>query len=417
MIRIHVLFRALIGCLVWVSVSSVVLAVEVKDLYQASVPVADRTVKARSTAVSNGFLDVLVKVSGSSLIAQQDVIREARSNAERFVVQFGYETREMPAAEEGARPVERTYLNVKYDVAAINQYLRRNGYPIWSSNRPSLTLWLAYDNGRGRKLVGGSAQQNLQALAMVHASRRGLPITFPKYDTRDLSRVSSGDVWGLFTDPVIAASERYQSNAVALVKMNNSGGIVNLNSVVVIDGQEQWWEHSSASLDEAVSDLVDQLADRVGGYYAVVSSQDLGQQVLLDVSGVRNLDDFAGLGEYLNGLIAVRYSFPETVQGAQVRYLVTLENNMQTLVQSFRLDNKLIPVEAPKPVKLSSGESRPLTTSASAMGAATVDESAATADPERITPSASDQGPVEPGVPTVPAPEPTLPVIYYQWQG
>lgn len=73
---------------------------------------------------------------------------------------------------------------------------------------------------------------------MVYVFCRGLFIIFLKYDIRDLFWVSFGDVWGLFIDLVIVVLECYQLNVVVLVKMNNSGGIVNLNFVVVIDGQE-----------------------------------------------------------------------------------------------------------------------------------------------------------------------------------
>lgn len=404
--------KVLLAVLVWVLAAAPVQAVEVQDLYQASVPVSDRSNTERTKAVRQGLQAVLVKVSGSSRISNESGVREVLQQAERYVVQYGYQTRELPAVEEGGRPQKGVFLNVSYDPVVVNQVLRRSGLPIWASNRPAVTLWLAYDAGRGRQLVGGTSQSNLQALIQEYANRRGLPIVFPQYDQQDRSSVRAGDIWGMFMEPMMDASARYDANVVAALKLSQSSSRVDGNTTLMLDGERQAWGVFADSMEEAISQWVDQLADRVGEHYAVAFSQALGQQVLLDVVGVDGIQDYAGLNDYLGKLIAVRVSYPQQVKGDRVQILVSLESDQTALEQSFRVDRKLIPTDPPKPVKPQTPV--PVSVQDSAPDAAqnTAQVPPGAAKPGqvgdmRVAPIARDAAPADPG----------YPVIYYQWRG
>lgn len=369
-------------------------AAEVTDLYKASVAVPDRSVDARDQAVREGLGQVLVRVSGHSDVVGQESIRSALQDASRYVVQFGYQSRETLSPEDGVM-VKTVYLNVKYDEAAINQFLRREGLPIWSSSRPNIVLWAAVGGSGGRQLVGGQDQPALQQLLQQQAQRRGLPLILPKYDSEDLVLVRAGDIWGMFVDPISQASRRYDANVVVVAKVLMLPDSVQVSAALNINDQQQWWETSAATLDLAAAALVDQLGDRVGERYAVQASMEVGQQVVLDITDVAQLKDYARLGEYLDGVLAIRGWHLSLAEGSHQQYKITLESNLEALEQGLRLDRKLSP--RPEPM-------------VAPLGGTEVSETDAP-----VADASADMGGNPSELPSAPAVEAELPVLYYRW--
>lgn len=328
-----------------------VAAAEVANLYKASVEVPDRSVAARDLAVSQGLGRVLVRVSGNSSITTQESVRTVLQDASRFVVQFSYQSQESLSPEDGSM-VKAIVLKVSFDEAAINQFLRREGFPIWASSRPNVVLWAAVSGDGGRQLVGGQQQPALQQLLLQQAERRGLPLIIPQYDADDLAQVRAGDVWGMFVEPIAAASQRYDANVVSVVKILVMPDSVQVSAALTIDERQQWWEFSAESLELAVTALMDQLGDRVGERFAVQASMAVGEQVVLDVIGVKTLKDYARLGEYLDGVLAIRGWHLSLAQGAHHQYRITLESTLEALEQGLRLDRKLLPQPSPLVVPL-----------------------------------------------------------------
>ncbi len=318
-------------------------AAEVTGLYKASVEVENRSSGARNAAISEGLARVLVRVSGDATITDEGSVRDALKGANRFMAQYGYQTRETLSPEDG-KLIKTIVLNVSFDAVAVNQFLRRQGFPIWSSSRPNIVLWAAVrDGGGSREVVGGKSQPALQQLFTRQASRRGLPLILPAYDSDDLSQVRAGDIWGMFVDPIQQASQRYQANVVVVAKLMVTPDGAQISAAMSLDERQQWWEVSGASVEQAVAAFMDQLGDRVGARFAVQASLEVGEQVILDVSGLDELRDYAGLGDYLDGLLAIRDWRLAVAKGSRHRYRIILESNLEALEQSFGIDRKLVP--------------------------------------------------------------------------
>lgn len=316
---------------------------EIANLYKASVEVENRSSEARDAAISEGLARVLVRVSGNSAITSEGTVLDALKSANRFMVQYGYQTRETLSPEDG-KLIKTTLLNVSFDELAVNQFLRKQGLPIWSSSRPNIVLWSAVrDGGGSREVIGGQNQPALQQAISTQASRRGLPVILPSFDGEDLSQVRAGDIWGMFVDPIKQASQRYQANVVVVAKLLVMPDGAQISAAMSLDDRQQWWEVSGTTVDQAVAAFMDQLGDRVGARFAVQASLDVGEQVVLDVSSLDELSDYARLGEYLDGLLAIRDWRLSLVKGSQHQYLITLESNLEALEQSFRIDRKLLP--------------------------------------------------------------------------
>ncbi len=316
-----------------------VSAAEVKGLYQASVPVADRSENERKRAIAEGFQKVLVRVSGDSAVSAQDALTGAATSADRYVVQYGYETRS--AQDSAAKP--GIFLNVQYDPGGVNTLLGRNSLPLWSSNRPNILVWMAWEQGLDRELVNANTMPGPFQLLQGEGARRGVELTFPPFDPDDQSHVSLGDIWGMFPEPVMAASERYQTPVVVMAKVKESSSTVQINAMLQLDGQPYWFEVARSDTASALQQLMDQIVDKVGAHYAVVKSGDESQQVVLEVEGVTELKDFAALSRYLDSLLVINSYQTQRVKGSEVRFVLTLASGLDALEQSFRLDRKLKP--------------------------------------------------------------------------
>ena len=365
------------------AMSSQAWAKEVGGLYKASVPVKDRSDVERKRASAEGFIQVLVKASGDSTIGQQDAVTAAMGNAEKFMLQYGYATRNGETGEP--QPV----LNVDFDGNAINEFLRRSGLPLWSSNRQPLLVWMAWEQELDRDLVSAEANPGAHQILQQEATRRGVSLIFPAFDSEDRSSVSIGDVWGLFPEPVLAASARYQTQSILMARVKESAGSIQINALFHLDGQKNSLDITETDSTRALHQLLDQVVDLMGAHYALVSSNQGRQQLILDVEGVDDLNDFAALTQYLDGVLAISLYRMNALKGDHAEFLLTLESGLDALRQVLRVDGRLAPVEEAAAPAATGSES-----------AGTMGEAAA---------STPEQAPIQ-------APTGTV-VIRYRWQG
>lgn len=415
--------------LLWLSVSSV-FAVEIKKLYSVSVPVSDRSKSEQARAVRQGLGDVLVKISGTSRLLEQASVKEMQKNAARFVVQYGYRTGTIqlygaaPDSVDG-KGSKGVFLDVEYDSSAVKQFLRRNGLPIWSSNRPPVVVWMALDRGRKRTVLGTQSLESVRRLLFDQAARRGLPLVIPEYDETDRMKVGPADIWGLFSRPIMAASVRYDTNIVLAVKVSEQKNKVSLSAILNIEGDQQSLSFQGKSLPAVTQALVQSVTDLIAERYAVTVSGSTGEQVILDVTGVTELEDYAALTDYLHGLISVSHAQLQLLQGDHVRILLGLESNLEALEKNIRIDRRLSPrskpVEPRKPIppimKPVSGDvvddTVKVSGAAEALGTVKeMEEAGKEAGEMAILEGEDILGTVTSEVESVE----TLPVIYYQWR-
>ena len=318
-------------------------ATEVGGLYKASVPVKDRSDAERRHASAEGFVQVLVRASGDSGIGQQEAVVTAIGSVDKYILQYGYATRDGESGEP--QPV----LNIDFDGGAITEFLRRYGLPLWGTNRPPLLIWMAWEQELDRDLVSAEANPGAHQILQQEAARRGVALAFPAFDSEDRTLVTIGDVWGLFPEPVLAASARYQTQSVLMARVKETASAIQINALFYLEGQKYTIDISEADSARALHQLLDQVVDRMGAHYALVTSSLGRQQLLLNVEGVENLQDFAALTQYLDSVLAISLYRMHALQADHAEFQLTLETGLDALRQVFRVDGRLVPsaVETP----------------------------------------------------------------------
>jgi len=350
----------LVLTLVFVLGSTPVLAIEIQGLYQGVVNVESRDdVRERERAFTEALRQVLLKVTGNSSIYSQPMVRRALVNADNYVDTWSYRTVTLPAPDNGEQTETGIELSVSFFQSEVLSLLETADIPLWPRNRPYTLVWLVVQNELGsRELVGSSTavHRDIQAQLESEAQIRGLPLLLPILDFEDLRSVSANDVWEMDAEKLLAASARYQSESVLVVRLFRTlTGEVLGKSNYLFRGQVFEMETYEQPAETFIRDSIGLAADEMAAYYAVrLSGTESTMEVNLTVSGISNAEDYAGLLDYVSELTDVN-SFriarvkEETIElklgtGGQLRQLVetiALNRNLQPAGDLVRDDNQV----------------------------------------------------------------------------
>jgi hypothetical protein len=284
----------------------------VDNLYIAEVPVENQTLDARQTAITTGMRDVLVRISGRSLVLTVTPVEEALLLPKRYVQRFRYFDKKVAG-------VHQKHLRVEFDKKSINKLLRDNRLPVWGRNRPSTLLWLVIDNRRSRTLLTNDRQIKARQHIEAQAALRGLPLSLPLYDLTDRSNLKISDVWGNFEDPIMRASERYHSEAVLVGRVyktysNNWSGRWTLYS----EGRRFDWESEGDTIKQALLPGISSTTDYLSTRYVQNDDENVNGEVLLKVTGLGSLKAYTRTVKYLDSLDVIIEVHPYVIEADNV---------------------------------------------------------------------------------------------------
>ncbi len=297
-------------------------AVEVPTLYSAEVLLDAEADNPREEAYKAALIEVLMRVSGSALAANETAIDEMFPVPAAYVIQY--------------RPGSDETLWVTFDGEAIERVLRGAGQTVWGRDRPLTLVWLAVDWGQGeREIVAASESDRLEQESrsidrnlllrqrvLDIAEKRGLPLAFPLLDTIDLQSVTFSDIWGGFDERIIAASKRYDANSVLIGRVQPSSTQLDRWSYVFGDESRNWTGPAEA--------VVSQIADLLAAEFAVGGDTPL-ERVALNVSGIHDVDAYGSLQKLLAGINLIEDFRIERVAGDTVSYQVEVRGGVTRL--------------------------------------------------------------------------------------
>lgn len=332
----------------------------VDGLYEVEVPVADQSDEQRTEALKTALEQVLVKVSGRSVVLGEALQPSDYANPTRYAQQFSYRNNE-DEKEAKTLPLR---LWVRFDRNGIEQLLGKAGLTVWGGIRPATLVWLAIEQSGKRHLVGDSDRGLARQMLVQQSRQRALPITLPLLDLQDNRKVQFADVWGDFHDTVIDASRRYQAKSVLIGKLYMiSGGAWRAQWTLHADEGNTRWNATSSDVNEVIGAGINGTAEYLAGRYADRFAGG-GGTTLFVVDGVRNLADYHRVTDYLYSLHGVR-SVIITQVGADSLFLrLSSEGSVEQLLKTIALGDVLQAdgtraLSEPKPMDESSAEKIP----------------------------------------------------------
>lgn len=270
-------------------------AASAQDLLAARVPIVDQSVGARDEALKVAITQVLVQLTGRADIAHATSIGELIGSPQPYLQQYHYEH-----GGDG-----RLELIARFDEQSLRRALARHGIPIWQADRPPVLVWFAFDSSDEQELINeDTGQQPREALRMA-AAKLGIPVIFPLLDLQDRQRVRYSDVVGGFSEPVLAASQRYSTELVLMLRVAEARAGWNSRWVLYRDGADTSWESKGASFEQMLADGVQALAASLRHNYTLLPDLSASTQMRIRIEGVGSLEQYAAVESLLTDLLGV----------------------------------------------------------------------------------------------------------------
>jgi hypothetical protein len=191
--------------------SAKLAALEVNDLYQASVIVDSQANKQREQAIKEALQAVFLKVGGNESVLTHEVLKKAKKRASRYVSQYRYQQKD-----------ELLSLVVSFNEDKVNQLFEQASLALWGSLRPQVLLWLIDEQGASRSILASDADSPIPASVNDFSTQRGLPIIMPLMDLTDNELVVVSDFWEYIPESIQQASLRYFADTVVVMRVSDS---------------------------------------------------------------------------------------------------------------------------------------------------------------------------------------------------
>ena len=323
-------------------------AADVEGLYEAETPVRGQDPAERLAALRLGLAQVLVRVSGERDAGQDPLLAPVIKDAQRLVQVYRYRQVEPAAGPDGIERTERPGLILwaRFDPAAVDRALRDAGLPVWGRSRPATLVWLAMEEIGRRNLAGAALDPRVDSALEAAAARRGVPMLLPLMDLADQAAVQFADVWGGFHDGVLAASARYQTDAVLVGRVYREDGGGWGARWSLYQGETPFhWESAALALEAVLEAGFDGGADVLAARFAPAGGSHEGGSVAFTVAGVGGLADYARASDYLGGLAPVAGVRVREVSADRVVFLLDLRGGEADLERAISLGRTLLPAQ------------------------------------------------------------------------
>lgn len=326
--------------------SAPLFAADNLGLYQDEVIVPDQSEQARVDGMQQAMGDVLLKVTGTEQVLENEWLLTAMSTAGQFVQQYRYRSEAIPAEEQqpdenGKVARERLYLSVRFDTNSIDELLRQHGFTIWGETRPATLIWLGVEQGGGRVLVGANDSGLVRELIDKEAARRALPVKLPLLDLTDQSAINMADIWGDFLDSIQSASLRYHPQAILVGRIYPvAGGQWGVRWTLIYQGEVFRWLQQSSEVGPLLAEGIGNTAEKLVQRF-VESSVTGSDEILLEISDVKGLSAYSRVMEYLGGLPGVKEVKVNKMMPTTLSIRIRTEGGSDAVVQTIALGDVL----------------------------------------------------------------------------
>lgn len=319
--------------LFFVFTASTASAAQVSNLHQAQVPVATQSDQDRSRVAPDALKQAIIKVVGNRQAVNAADITALLADAERYVDRYSYHQINQ---DDDSTAAESLSVNFIFDAQTLDNALQRIGLPIWGENRPEILLWLASD--KDGSLVGDSDDNSVKDFIEIHAERRGLPIVLPVMDLEDQTQISFTDIQAGNNNIIKSASERYGTRIIVTAQIRGNAPQTSINWQALNNGDNSRWQ-SEGALDSAIAQGIDQLADMLGQRFA----QQMGpsQQLTVEITDVKDYNDYNRLIAYLNNLQAVESVSIDSMNEQTLKVGLTIQGEVSKFRELLAFDGLL----------------------------------------------------------------------------
>ena len=300
----------------WIGFLEAASAATFAQLFEATVPLADRSETGQAAALQEAMRQVLVRVTGQRGAAYEPALAPLVDDARRYVQQF--------------RVVGSNQFFVGFDGVRLERSIAATGQPLWGHERPGTLVWLAAEEGARRSIVSAQSDSELKRAVERSATLRGLPLIWPG----SAGGLSFDDVWRGSNDSLRASAAEHGADAVLIGRATrSSAGGWQVRWTLLYGEESSEWR---GSIDEGVHGA----ADKFAGVFAVGGGQG-DTAVIISVSGVADLGAYAQVTSYLESLTLIRALSVDELAGDTVVYRAQVRGDASRLARAIDLGARL----------------------------------------------------------------------------
>jgi uncharacterized protein len=305
--------------------ADVSLALTRAELYEVAVPVADRSEASKPAAFQAALGVVLVRVTGRRTADADPTFAPLLGNARRYVQQY--------------RETQDGKLWVAFDGAAIERWLAQNNQPLWGRQRPSTFVWLTVPGGtqagstQPGSVITAEDTSDIKAAIDAAASQRGAPVIWPSTADLQRNRLDYAAVSSASAGTLADIAHRAGSDGTLIGRANMAGPVALV----------RWtfsFQDRSSEFSGAPAEGINRAADTYAGLFSVSGA---AAPVVIEISGVNDLKDYAFVQSYLESLAFISHVGVEGLSGAVVRFRLTTRGGAEALQNALPLSGRLLP--------------------------------------------------------------------------
>lgn len=333
------------------------LALQVSGLYSQQIPVTNDGEAERNRAFKEALAAVVVKVTGDPRWLENPSIERAIAQAQNYVEATSYisESIQLPLEdntvsvdgnEEQFYTAEQRIISVNFAAALIDELLAEANIPVWDGNRPSVLVWMVLQNSLGdREFLTAGSNPEIVKVMQEFATARGLPIIFPVLDFEDRRTLTENIAWNLDEATISSASERYGADSILAGRLHftASGELVGLWQFQ-FQGEANVFDGFDSELESYLYDPLNRITTLLAGYFAILPESVYGETIRLRVDGIKNLNAYTSLLNYVENLGLVDTVTTAEVDGERIELQLSLVGDTRQLYEQIALDRDLLPI-------------------------------------------------------------------------
>ncbi len=289
------------------------------ELYQAKVPVADRSEASKPAAFEAALRVVLVRVTGRRTADEDAAFGPLLGNARRYVQQY--------------RDTQDGQLWVSFDGAAIDRWLAQNNQPLWGRERPSTYVWLMVSAGaQAGSVITAEDTSDIKTAIDAAAYERGAPVIWPSAADLQRNHLDYATVASASAATLADIAHRNGGDA-TLIGRANAGAA----------GGVRWtflYQDRSSEFSGTPAEGINRAADTYASLFAVSGA---AAPAVIEVQGVNSLADYAYVQSYLESLAFISHVGVEGLSGNVVRFRLTTRGGAEALKNALPLSGRLQP--------------------------------------------------------------------------
>jgi len=187
----------------------------------------------------------------------------------------------------------------------------------------------------------------IKSAAVAAAAERGLPIVWPKYDSKDKQTVLFADVWAGFSEPLLQASTRYARGAVLAGNLAWNGRAWEGQWSLIDESTNQRWTFKNANYATVIRQALNRIADDLGQRFAVLDSQATGEseRLRVELKGVSTVQQFQYAEKLLTASPSVKYTTLNALHDDSVVFDLVLRTDRKDFLQRMKRTRELKPLQ------------------------------------------------------------------------